>query len=82
MLNHCEAKRDIELENSGIRLVQAKRDLHCSGLILTNFACGNSINAGCYFVLFLWATYALIILRSWMFTIIMDLSVIFWNLGF
>ena len=42
----------------------------------------NSINVGYYFLLFLSAVYRLIILRSWMVTIIVNLFVIFQNLGF
>ena len=51
-------------------------------LNLTNSAKVNSINAGYYFLLFLSAVYRLIILRSWMVTIIVNLFVIFRNLGF
>ena len=42
----------------------------------------NSINAGYYLLLFSSAVYRLIIVRSWMITIIVDLFVIFRNLGF
>ena len=52
-------------------------------LNLINFANRNSINTGYYFVLFLWTINCVfIILWSWMVTIIVDLSVTSWRLGF
>ena len=47
-------------------------------LNLTNFANGNSINAGYYFVLFLETIYVYFS-QSWMVTIMLDLSVTFRN---
>ena len=60
-------------------------NLACAGLErfgfqrlnLKNFANGNSINAEHYFLLFSQVIYTLIILRSWKFTIIVDLSFFF-----
>ena len=51
-------------------------------LNLTNSANVNLINVGYYFLLFSSAVYRLIILWSWMIIIIVDLFVIFRNLGF
>ena len=66
------------MDKSEIWLVQAKKDLDCRVSNLTNFANGNSINAGYYFVLFLETIYVYFS-QSWMVTIMLDLSVTFRN---
>ena len=60
-----------ELDNSGIWLVHAKQDLDSSGLIWRILQTEIRL-----------IIYALIILRSWMFTITVDLSEVFRNLDF
>ena len=72
-----------------VQRIGKKWNLACAGLErfgfqrlnLKNFANGNSINAEHYFfAVFTGYIYTLIILRSWMFTIIVDLSFFFGNL--
>ena len=50
LLSNCEAKRDIVMESSGIWLVQREERFGLQCLNLTNFANGNLISAGYYFV--------------------------------
>ena len=81
LLSYFEVKHDIELESSKIWLVR-QRKICIPAAKFDNFANGNSISARYYFVLFLKAICTLIILQSWMFTIIVDLFVTFQNLAF
>ena len=59
-----------------------QRKIYISAAKFDNFANRNSISTRYYFVLFLKAICTLIILRIWMFTIIVDLFVTFQNLAF
>ena len=81
LLRNCEAKRDIVIENSGICLrrrgkiwiAEAKFDKFCKRKFDKRriLFCAVFVDYIC--VYFIW---------SWMFTIIVDISATFWNLGF